>query len=86
MKPWHTGAQSRAAALTAPPGSATAPPERLRIGWLLSKAERIAAGSIGIGALVLALKATAWWLTGGYHLLTVLFASFTVLYGYAALR
>ncbi|MBV9653554.1 MAG: cation transporter [Acetobacteraceae bacterium] len=30
----------------------------------MSKAERIAAGSIGIGALVLALKATAWWLTG----------------------
>jgi hypothetical protein len=29
---------------------------------------------------------TAWWLTAGYHLLTVLFAAFTVLYGYAALR
>jgi hypothetical protein len=29
---------------------------------------------------------TAWWLTVGYHLLTVLFAAFTVLYGYAALR
>ena len=29
---------------------------------------------------------TAWWLTVGYHLLTALFASFTVLYGYAALR
>ncbi len=29
---------------------------------------------------------TAWWLTAGYHLLTVLFALFTVLYGYAALR
>ncbi|HVK07680.1 MAG TPA: hypothetical protein VM597_02770 [Gemmataceae bacterium] len=29
---------------------------------------------------------TAWWLTSGYHLLTALFAGFTVLYGYAALR
>ncbi len=29
---------------------------------------------------------TAGWLTAGYHLLTVLFAMFTVLYGYAALR
>ena len=30
----------------------------------MSRAERIAAGSIGIGCLVLALKAAAWWLTG----------------------
>lgn len=28
---------------------------------------------------------TAWWLTLGYHALTVLFASFTLIYGYAAL-
>jgi divalent metal cation (Fe/Co/Zn/Cd) transporter len=30
----------------------------------LSRAERIAAGSIAIGCLVLALKAVAWWITG----------------------
>ena len=29
---------------------------------------------------------TAWWLTAGYHTLTVLFLFFTVVYGYAALR
>ena len=29
---------------------------------------------------------TAWWLTAGYHLLTVLFLSFTVVYAYAAVR
>ncbi len=29
---------------------------------------------------------TAWWLTAGYHLLTVLFVFFTALYGYAALK
>lgn len=29
---------------------------------------------------------TAWWLTAGYHLLTVLFLAFTAVYGYAALR
>jgi hypothetical protein len=29
---------------------------------------------------------TSWWLTAGYHLLTVLFLGFTLLYGYAALR
>jgi hypothetical protein len=29
---------------------------------------------------------TAWWLKLGYHTLTVLFAAFTLLYGYAALR
>jgi hypothetical protein len=29
---------------------------------------------------------TAWWLTAGYHLLTVLFLSFTAVYAYAALR
>jgi hypothetical protein len=29
---------------------------------------------------------TTWWLTLGYHTLTVLFLSFTVLYGSAALR
>ena len=29
---------------------------------------------------------TAWWLKAGYHLLTVLFLCFTVLYGWAALR
>lgn len=29
---------------------------------------------------------TAWWLTAGYHTLTVLFGGFTALYGYAALR
>jgi hypothetical protein len=28
---------------------------------------------------------TVWWLKAGYHLLTVLFAGFTALYGYAAL-
>ncbi len=28
---------------------------------------------------------TAWWLTLGYHFLTVLFVSFTAVYGYAAL-
>ncbi len=30
----------------------------------MSRTERIAAGSIGIGCLVLALKAAAWWITG----------------------
>ena len=30
----------------------------------MSRAERIAAGSIAIGCLVLAMKAVAWWLTG----------------------
>lgn len=30
----------------------------------MGKSERIAAGSIGIGVLVLALKGAAWWLTG----------------------
>ena len=29
---------------------------------------------------------TAWWLTAGYHTLTVLFTAFTAVYGYAALR
>jgi hypothetical protein len=29
---------------------------------------------------------TAWWLKGGYHALTVLFASFTALFAWAALR
>jgi len=29
---------------------------------------------------------TEWWLAAGYHLLTVLFASFTLIFGYAALR
>lgn len=29
---------------------------------------------------------TVWWLTAGYHTLTVLFTSFTAVYGYAALR
>jgi hypothetical protein len=29
---------------------------------------------------------TAWWLKVGYHSLTVLFASFAVLFGYAAVR
>jgi hypothetical protein len=29
---------------------------------------------------------TTWWLTLGYHTLTVLFLSFTLLYGYAALH
>jgi hypothetical protein len=29
---------------------------------------------------------TAWWLKAGYHVLTALFLTFTVLYGYAALR
>ena len=30
----------------------------------MGKAERIAAGSIGIGVLVLAMKGVAWWITG----------------------
>src|SRR5689334_22680309 len=30
----------------------------------MTRAERIAAGSIGIGCLVLGLKGVAWWLTG----------------------
>jgi hypothetical protein len=29
---------------------------------------------------------TAWWLTAGYHTLTVLFLFFTAVYGFAALR
>ena len=29
---------------------------------------------------------TAWWLTAGYHTLTVLFACFTAVYAYAALH
>ena len=29
---------------------------------------------------------TKWWLTAGYHLLTLLFLSFTVFYGWLALR
>ncbi|HEY1065935.1 MAG TPA: hypothetical protein VGE52_07490 [Pirellulales bacterium] len=29
---------------------------------------------------------TAWWLTAGYHLLTVLFLFFTLVYSWAALR
>jgi hypothetical protein len=29
---------------------------------------------------------TAWWLTAGYHTLTVLFLFFTLVYGFAALR
>ena len=29
---------------------------------------------------------TAWWLKAGYHTLSVLFLSFTAVYGYAALR
>ncbi|HVJ79631.1 MAG TPA: hypothetical protein VNC50_01065 [Planctomycetia bacterium] len=29
---------------------------------------------------------TAWWLRGGYHLLTLLFLFFTAVYGWAALR
>jgi hypothetical protein len=27
-----------------------------------------------------------WWLTAGYHLLTLLFLTFTVFYGWLALR
>jgi hypothetical protein len=29
---------------------------------------------------------TTWWLKMGYHMLTILFAGFTIVYGYAALR
>jgi len=29
---------------------------------------------------------TTWWLRGGYHLLTVLFVSFTLILGWAAMR
>ena len=29
---------------------------------------------------------SAWWLKCGYHLLTVLFVSFTLIYGFAAVR
>jgi hypothetical protein len=29
---------------------------------------------------------TAWWLKAGYHTLTILFLSFTLIYGYAAIR
>jgi hypothetical protein len=29
---------------------------------------------------------SAWWLKLGYYVLTILFASFTLLYGYATLR
>lgn len=29
---------------------------------------------------------TTWWLRGGYHLLSVLFVSFTVIFGWAAIR
>lgn len=29
---------------------------------------------------------SAWWLTAGYHLLTLLFVCFTLVYGYAAVR
>ena len=29
---------------------------------------------------------TAWWLTAGYHMLTVLFLFFTAVYGYAVFR
>ncbi len=29
---------------------------------------------------------TTWWLRLGYHTLTMLFLSFTLVYGYAALR
>jgi hypothetical protein len=29
---------------------------------------------------------TAWWLRGGYYLLSLLFAAFTVIYGWAALQ
>jgi hypothetical protein len=29
---------------------------------------------------------TAWWLAAGYHALTALFLSFTLLYGYAAVH
>jgi hypothetical protein len=29
---------------------------------------------------------TAWWLRGGYHLLTLLFLFFTAVYGWAALQ
>ncbi len=29
---------------------------------------------------------TAWWLTAGYHTLTALFVSFTLIFGYAALQ
>jgi hypothetical protein len=29
---------------------------------------------------------TAWWLMMGYHVLTILFVAFTLIYGYAALR
>ncbi|OAI51224.1 hypothetical protein AYO47_07255 [Planctomyces sp. SCGC AG-212-M04] len=29
---------------------------------------------------------TRWWLTAGYHMLTVMFATFAVVMGYAALR
>ena len=28
---------------------------------------------------------TTWWLKGGYHLLTVLFLFFTIVYGWAAI-
>ena len=31
-------------------------------------------------------RLTTWWLRGGYHLLTVLFASFTALFAYVTLR
>jgi cation diffusion facilitator family transporter len=36
----------------------------------LTRAERIAAGSVGIGCLVLTLKAAAWWLTASTALLS----------------
>lgn len=38
------------------------------------------------GVLDVKERLTAWWLTVGYHVLTVLFASFTLVYGYAAFR
>ena len=39
------------------------PPRQQRI-VLVTRGERIAIGSIGVGAIVLAMKAVAWWLTG----------------------
>jgi hypothetical protein len=38
------------------------------------------------GVLDVKAHLTAWWLKAGYHTLTVLFLSFTLVYGYAALR
>ena len=38
------------------------------------------------GVLDIKERLVTWWLKLGYHLLTVLFVSFTLLYGFAALR